>query len=121
MVGGMGGGGLRLGLDAVIDPLDVGFPLDIVAINLVGAFLLAMMTGWAATRGYRPWMPAVGTGAIGAFTTFSALTVLPWLASTAVVVTVVFVTAVIVASIGAAAVGWRVGDNVARHRAGQSP
>lgn len=109
-MGGMAGGGCRLGLDALVPPLDAGIPLDIIAINIIGAFVLAIIVAWATHHGHRPWMPMAGTGALGAFTTFSALAALPWLASASAVVAVGVALGTLLASISAAALGWRLGE-----------
>lgn len=113
-VGGMVGGGLRLGLDALIPATGAGIPLDIVAINIVGALLLGILSAWVARHGQRPWVPMIGTGALGSFTTFSALAVLPWVTNASAVVAVAVVVGTLLASIGAAALGWRLGESPAR-------
>lgn len=111
-VGGMLGGAVRLAIDAVIAPTGAGVPVDIVVINIVGAFALGVMSGWVARHGQRPWVPLVGTGALGAFTTFSALAALPWMASAWPVVAAVVVLGTLAGAIAAAALGWRLGDRL---------
>lgn len=111
--GGMLGGAVRLAIDALIAPAGAGLPFDIVAINIVGACLLGVMSAWVTRHGQRAWVPLVGTGALGAFTTFSALAVLPWLTSASAVVAVVVVLGTLAGAIGAAALGWRLGDRLA--------
>ena len=74
-VGGVFGGGARYGIGLAAPPAVDGFPWDIFAINLVGAFALAVLLVlvlevFPPTRYVRP---ALGTGFIGAFTTFSSL------------------------------------------------
>lgn len=69
------GGGARYGIGVAAPPRVDGFPWDIFAINLSGAFALAVLLVlvlevFPPTRYVRP---AVGTGFIGAFTTFSSL------------------------------------------------
>lgn len=113
-LGGATGGAIRLGIDALVPPIGAGVPLDIVAINIVGAFLLGVMSAWVAHHGHRPWVPLVGTGALGAFTTFSALAVLPSMTSASAAVAVVVVVVTLGGAIGAAALGWGVGDRLAR-------
>lgn len=48
------------------------FPVGILVVNLTGAFLLGLVTGIALRQGWATWITAgVGTGAIGAYTTYS--------------------------------------------------
>jgi CrcB protein len=75
--GGVLGGGARYGIGRAAPPAADGFPWDIFVINLSGAFALALLLVlvlevFPPTRYVRP---ALGTGFIGAFTTFSSLTV----------------------------------------------
>lgn len=60
-------------LDEALQPID---PLPIMLVNLIGAALLGLFTGYATLR---PWPEAVTkgitTGFFGAFTTMSALAV----------------------------------------------
>jgi CrcB protein len=77
LVGGVLGGLARYGIGLAAPPRADGFPWDIFAINLSGAFALAMLLVlllevFPSTRYVRP---ALGTGFIGAFTTFSSLAV----------------------------------------------
>jgi fluoride exporter len=74
-LGGVLGGGARYGIGLAAPPAVDGFPWDIFAINLSGAFALAallvlVLEVFPPTRYVRP---ALGTGFIGAFTTFSSL------------------------------------------------
>jgi fluoride exporter len=74
-VGGVLGGGARYGIGRALPPAADGFPWDIFVINLSGAFALAVLLVlvlevFPPTRYVRP---ALGTGFIGAFTTFSSL------------------------------------------------
>jgi fluoride exporter len=74
-VGGVFGGGARYGIGLAAPPAADGFPWAIFAINLSGAFALAVLLVMVLevlppTRYVRP---ALGTGFIGAFTTFSSL------------------------------------------------
>jgi CrcB protein len=70
-VGLLGGAGaiLRFGLDgAVAGRLGREFPYGTLAVNLLGAFVLGVIVGAASSHdAYR----LLGTGLIGAFTTFS--------------------------------------------------
>jgi fluoride exporter len=76
-VGGILGGLTRYGIGRTWPPRSGGFPWDILAINLFGAFALAVllvvvMEVLPQTHYVRP---ALGTGFLGAFTTFSSLAV----------------------------------------------
>lgn len=112
-VGGAVGGALRLAIDALISPAGAGVPVDIVAINIVGALLLGVMSAWVARHGQRPWVPAVGTGALGSFTTFSALAVLPWVTSASALEALGVVAGTLTCAILAAALGWWLGERLA--------
>lgn len=73
--GGVAGGLARYGIEyAVATPPDR-FPWDTFAVNLAGAFGLALLLVLALefAPALRPLRPAVATGFFGAFTTFSAL------------------------------------------------
>ena len=76
-VGGIFGGLARYGIGRAWPPRSDGFPWDVFAINIAGAFALAVllvlvMEVLPQTHYVRP---ALGTGFLGAFTTFSSLTV----------------------------------------------
>ncbi|MBC7402722.1 MAG: CrcB family protein [Microbacteriaceae bacterium] len=75
--GGVIGTGLRLTLDTVIPHGDTDFPLSTLLINIVGSFALGAMVATLWRRPDAPnWLKVgLGTGAIGSFTTFSALIV----------------------------------------------
>jgi len=75
--GGVIGTGLRLTLDTVIPHGDTDFPLSTLLINIVGSFALGAMvaTLWRRPRAPNWLKVGLGTGAIGSFTTFSALIV----------------------------------------------
>lgn len=105
--GGLIGGAARLAIDAAIEPSREGIPLDIVVINIVGAFGLGVLTGWVSRHGQRPWVPFAGTGALGTFTTFSALAALPWITSASAVLAIGIVLITLIGAIAAAAAGWK--------------
>jgi len=74
-VGGVAGGLARYGIGEAWPPRTDGFPWDIFAINVAGAFALAVLLVLVLevlprTQYVRP---ALGTGFLGAFTTFSSL------------------------------------------------
>jgi len=73
IVGGGLGAGARYAVDAVImrGRRDA-FPLGILVVNVIGAFLLGLLTG----AGLAPnWLAILGTGVLGGFTTFSTVSV----------------------------------------------
>ena len=76
-VGGIVGTGLRLGLDTLLPHSDSGFPLSTLIINVLGSFLLGLLVSTLWARASTPsWLKAgLGTGLLGSFTTFSALSV----------------------------------------------
>ena len=51
------------------------FPFGTMVINLTGSFVLGLLTGSALHHGVSStWLTVVGTGLIGAYTTFSTFT-----------------------------------------------
>lgn len=74
-VGGVFGGLARYGIGRAWTPRADGFPWDIFAINIFGAFALAalLVLVMEVLRRTHYVRPALGTGFIGAFTTFSSL------------------------------------------------
>ncbi len=48
------------------------FPLGVIAVNILGSFLMGMFVVAAAQRGLSHLSPLVMTGLLGGFTTFSA-------------------------------------------------
>lgn len=78
VLGGTAGAASRYGLKVAID--SSAWPWATWVVNLSGAFLLALLTGWLATRGpdvgrRRAVRLLLGTGFTGAYTTYSALAV----------------------------------------------
>jgi CrcB protein len=78
MLGGTAGAASRYGLTIAIDAST--WPWATWVVNLSGAFLLALLTGWLASRGPdvgrgRAVRLLLGTGFLGAYTTYSALAV----------------------------------------------
>ena len=68
LLGGVGAS-LRYLVDAAIEAGRGGaFPLGTFAINVVGAFVLGLLTGASITG---TWLFVLGTGFLGSFTTFS--------------------------------------------------
>lgn len=60
-----------MGIDLSVDAPT--WQWDIVAINVVGSALLGGLIGWYSTRTTPWWVPGVGSGVLGGFTTFSAM------------------------------------------------
>lgn len=110
MVGGFLGAALRVGLGFVF-PEGGGFPITTLVVNISGTAALAALTSyWQVTHRGRPWLRAgIGTGFLGAYTTFSSLvlfildTPLPLALS-----------ALLVSLCGCAAVAWLVMAGVER-------
>ena len=105
------GGAARLGIDVAID--NDAWSWDIVAINLVGSAFLGALMGWFAVHDAPWWIPGIGTGVLGGFTTFSSMAAphpdapLPG---------VVLLIGTLVGASLAAAIGWRVSESLAlRH------
>jgi CrcB protein len=78
VLGGTAGAASRYGLAVAVDAST--WPWATWAVNLSGAFLLALLTGWLAARGpdvgrRRAARLLLGTGFLGAYTTYSALAV----------------------------------------------
>jgi len=74
-IGGVAGGLVRCGLGLAASVPDHAFPWDVLTINVVGAFALALLLVLLAEAAppNRYLRPALGTGFLGAFTTFSSL------------------------------------------------
>jgi CrcB protein len=73
-IGGAIGASLRYlaGLWAVRMLGHTPFPVAILAVNVLGSFLMGLFIGAAAQRGLAHLSPLVATGILGGFTTFSA-------------------------------------------------
>ncbi|MBT8454908.1 MAG: fluoride efflux transporter CrcB [Rhodobacteraceae bacterium] len=56
----------------VMRAMGPGFPLAIIAVNVLGSFLMGVFVVLAAHRGLTHLSPFVMTGILGGFTTFSA-------------------------------------------------
>ncbi|MFN3865560.1 MAG: fluoride efflux transporter FluC [Demequina sp.] len=112
-VGGCLGGAVRLAVDGLVPPTGSSLPLDIVAINIVGSFALGILAAWALVHGARWWVPLVGTGFLGGFTTLSVLDTLPWQPTAQPGAAVALLVATTIASVLAAAVGWKLGARLA--------
>jgi CrcB protein len=73
-LGGAIGASLRfLAGHAVLRALGpTGFPVAILAVNILGSFLMGLFVALAAQRGLTHMAPFFATGILGGFTTFSA-------------------------------------------------
>lgn len=72
-VGGMLGGTTRYLVGLAMPPEPGQIPVAILAVNVAGAFVLALLlSGWVR-RGHvaHPWRPFLATGVLGSFTTWS--------------------------------------------------
>ena len=108
--GGMLGGTTRylIGLAIPAQPGEI--PWAILGVNLVGAFIMALLLAGWVRRGHvsHPWRPFLATGILGSFTTWST-----FMADTyglfvdgAEVLAGVYVVGATALGIGAAGLGW---------------
>lgn len=72
--GGLGAGARYLMDGAVMKGRKDAFPLGILVVNIVGSFVLGLLTGLGAAVA-PAWMAILGVGVLGGFTTFSAVAV----------------------------------------------
>lgn len=74
MAGGSIGAGLRYSLLILSSENVTMAPLTIFLENILGAFLLGLLTGLILSKKVKewPWLHFAGTGVLGSFTTFSA-------------------------------------------------
>ena len=120
--GGVGGGLARYGITTLWPPPRLGFPWATFVVNTAGAFALGLLLVvlaelWAP----RPYLrPLLGTGVLGAFTTFSSVVVgTDSLASHGHLRTaVVYLSSSLLAALGATSFGLLLGRAVAVHRHG---
>jgi CrcB protein len=69
---------LRYGIGLIIPSTSyMGFPVHTLCINLLGCFFLSWFFTWVAEHDYFPnwFIPAIATGFIGSFTTFSTFNI----------------------------------------------
>lgn len=121
-VGGCVGGYARYAVGLAWQPPPGGFPAATLAVNLVGAFVLAVVV--VVATGIRPsryLRPLLGTGFCGALTTFSAVVVAlaQLLAQARYAVAAAYLGATVVGGLAAAALGLVLARAVEanRHRA----
>ena len=84
-------------------------PWDLVLVNIIGSAALGFLTPRLAQGGAHWWAPMLTTGALGGFTTFSALAGLRWTADAPVGWAVAALVGTMAACVVAAAAGWRLG------------
>lgn len=113
-IGGTIGGAVRIGIDYLVPAGDRGIPWDVVAINVVGSFVLGIVAARDEASGGHRHFPLVGPGMLGGFTTFSALAGLLWTASAGTVISGVVLATNLLLALGAAAWGWSIGAQGAR-------
>jgi CrcB protein len=68
------GGAARHGVNMLAARLGYAFPAGTMAVNVLGSFLMGVLTAWFAQRTGLPqhWKLFLTTGLLGGFTTFSA-------------------------------------------------
>jgi len=72
-LGGAIGASARFGAGLVlVRAFGNGFPVAVLAVNIVGSFLMGLFVVWSFQRGMEQWNLFVMTGILGGFTTFSA-------------------------------------------------
>lgn len=76
-IGGALGAAARYGIGLWLGtPAGSGWPAGTMLCNLLGSFVLGALNGYAAKMAVsKLWTEGIGTGIIGSFTTFSALSV----------------------------------------------
>lgn len=110
-LGGVVGGVARLTIDRALD-FD-SWSWDIVGINVVGSALLGAVVGWFAVRDAPWWIPGLGAGVMGGFTTFSAMAA-PH--PDAPIPGFVLLVGTLIGASVAAGLGWRLAESIAlRH------
>ncbi|WP_062069710.1 fluoride efflux transporter FluC [Demequina sediminicola] len=107
-LGGTIGGAARIAIDVWVGGSG-SLPWDLLAINVIGSLVLGAVTGWALVMGRRWWLPLVGPGMLGGFTTFSSIAALSYTAELSALWAGVTLAVTMVAAVLAAALGWRWG------------
>ena len=78
IAGGALGAGARYLLDgAIMRGRKAAFPVGILVVNIIGSFLLGLITGLGALVS-PTWVAIIGVGVLGGFTTFSAFSMEFW-------------------------------------------
>lgn len=77
--GGAIGAMARFGVGALAFRLTgPGFPVGVLAVNVIGSFLMGVLVVWLGQRGLSHLNPFLLTGVLGGFTTFSAFSLEAW-------------------------------------------
>jgi fluoride exporter len=73
-LGSMAGGMTRYAISATLNGRHwLGFPIGTLLVNLAGCLLMGFLIGAAAKNpALKTWLPLLGAGMLGGFTTFSA-------------------------------------------------
>lgn len=112
-VGGMVGGGARIGVSVLLDG-GATTPWGTLAANVTGALLLGYLLTRVLRSGDRTGLalPLLGTGVLGSYTTFSAFSLEVWhlLQVGRPVLALVYATASLALGLGAAVLGMRLGE-----------
>ncbi|MFN2321622.1 MAG: CrcB family protein [Trueperaceae bacterium] len=108
-MGSVFGTGARALIGLALPLAAVGWPWSTLAVNLAGSFALGAVFGRADRARGPAWLrgPGFTTGAVGSFTTFSALTVEA--SSLEPAAALGYAAASLAGGLLAAALGWRVG------------
>lgn len=110
-IGATVGGAIRLGIDHLVPAGSHGIPWDVVAINIVGSFVLGVVASRDEAVGGHRHFPLIGPGLLGGFTTFSAVATLAWSDQTDPGLAVVVLTGNLICAVAAAAWGWSIGSH----------
>jgi len=114
MAGGAIGVGLRYGLLLVTSAEVTRAPLVILFENVLGAFLLGLLTGYVLKKKIKEWpfFSFAGTGVLGSFTTFSAFaTDIVFLAGNSIALSVLYASGSLIFGILAAFIGLLIGKS----------
>ena len=109
-VAGAAGAATRYGIGRAFGPRT--FPWATLVINVTGSFLLGVVLGVAVAREWSPtWVAALGTGFLGAYTTFSTFSfeTFDLARHDRIGVAATYVALSMACGIAAAAGGWTVG------------
>ena len=71
-LGGAIGAAARFGVGAALFRPGAGFPVGVLAVNIIGSFLMGLVVVYLGQKMLSHWNPFLMTGILGGFTTFSA-------------------------------------------------
>lgn len=93
--------------------LDTAFPFPTLVENVVGSFLLGLLTGWIAVRNMKDWIRnGLGVGMFGGFTTMSTLASDSYFLIDAPGALFLYLGLSIVGGISFAFIGYRIGEKL---------